>query len=267
MPGPIPSSEEPGETDVLALCYHAVSPRWPADLSVTPHSFANQVEHLARHGYRGVTFTEAALGKVTGKCVAITFDDGYLSTIRLARPTLDRFGMVGTLFVPTDYIGGGPMIWPGVDRWMGSEHEAELMPMSWEDVRELADSGWEIGSHTKSHPHLPQISDQQLEEELVGSRLICEQVLERPCPSIAYPYGDHDGRVIAAAERAGYAAGATVPQQLQGQSPYASPRVGIYHSDGALVFRLKISPLVRRARRSRAWAPLADAARRLIPGR
>ena len=249
--------------DVLALCYHAVSPDWPAELSVSPQSLAEQVEHLAERGYRAITFSEAVLGEVSGKTVAITFDDGYASTVRLARPILDRFGMRATVFVPTDYIGGGPMSWPGIDNWVGTEHEPELVPMSWEEVRELADAGWEIGSHTKSHPRLPQISDRQLEEELVESRRTCEQMLDRPCRSIAYPYGDHDQRVVAATGRAGYSAAGTFPARTPAPEPLAWPRIGVFHDDSMRVFRVKVSPAVRRVRRSRAWGPLVAPLRKL----
>ena len=204
---------------MIALCYHAVSQTWPAELSVTPENLSAQLEQLAKRGYRGVTFSEMALGEVEGNCVAVTFDDGYRSNFRLARPILERLEMPGTLYVPTDYVGGGPMSWAGIDHWLGSEHEGELVPVSWEEARELADAGWEIGSHTKSHPRLTEVSDQQLERELVDSRLTCERMLERPCRSIAYPYSDYDERVVAAAERAGYATGATVPERLLAPSP------------------------------------------------
>ena len=251
-------------TDILTLCYHAVSPRWTARISITPAALESQVEYLARRGYKGVRFTEAVLGEVEGKCVAITFDDGYASTFRLARPILDRFGMAGTLFIPTDYLGGGPMSWPGIEQWIGTEHEQELLPMSWEQARELADAGWEIGSHTKSHPLLTEMPDERLQEELVGSRLICEQMLDRPCRSIAYPYAEQDARVVAAAARAGYATGTASREHLLEPSAHAWPRVGVYHEDSLRVFRLKASPLVRRIRRSGAMMALADAARRVI---
>lgn len=243
-------------SDTLVLCYHAVSPTWPAALSVTPQQLTAQLRHLAERGYRGVTFGEAVRGEGNGKTVAITFDDGYRSVIELARPILDRFEMPGTAFVPTDFIGGeAPMSWPGVDQWLGGEHERELMPMSWEQAQELSAAGWEIGSHTKSHPHLPEISDAALAEELAGSRRECEQRLG-PCLSIAYPYGDHDDRVVEAAAAAGYTAAATLPAGNPRPTPLRWPRVGIYHTDDQRSFRLKASPTVRRLRGSRAWPPL-----------
>jgi peptidoglycan/xylan/chitin deacetylase (PgdA/CDA1 family) len=249
--------------DVLILCYHAVSPIWPAELSLSPESLAEQLEYLAGRGYRGITFTEAVLGEVAGKAIAITFDDGYASTFRLARPILERFGMPGTVFVPTDYIGGGPMSWPGIDQWIGGDHEKELLPMSWDDARELADAGWEIGSHTKSHPRLTEIPDDQLAEELVESRRTCEERLDRPCQSIAYPYGDHDDRVVAATSRAGYSSAATLPSRTPVPAPLAWPRVGVFYHDSMRVFRVKVSPTMRRLRRSRAWRPLVEPLRKL----
>ena len=152
-----------------------------------------------------MTFTEAVGGDVSGKVVAITFDDGYRSVFELAQPILKRFGMPGTVFVPTDFLGREqPMQWPGIDHWSGGEHQHELMPMSWEQARELIDQGWEIGSHTKSHPRLTEISDEALESELRESRLECEHKLGVECRSLAFPYGNHDARVVAAAETAGY---------------------------------------------------------------
>jgi peptidoglycan/xylan/chitin deacetylase (PgdA/CDA1 family) len=239
--------------DALVLCYHAVSPTWPAALSVTPERLATQLHHLVARGYCGATFSQIVRGEAPSKAVAITFDDGYRSVHRLARPILDEFGMLATLFVPTDFIGSEePMAWPGIDRWLGGEHERELIPMSWDEVRELRDAGWEIGSHTKSHPKLTQVSDAELVEQLAGSRLECEHQLGA-CDSIAFPYGDHDDRVVEAAAAAGYTAAATLPADYPRPTPLRWPRIGIYHADNGSSFRLKASPVVRKLRGSRLW--------------
>ena len=247
----------------LVLCYHAVSTAWPAELSVTPERFERQLEVFARRGYRGVTFAEVVRGEAPKRSVAVTFDDGYASTLRVAQPILERLEMPATLFVPTDYMGGGPMAWPGIDHWLGTEHERELDPLSWQEVRLLAEAGWEIGSHTKSHPHLTEISDEQLEVELTESREVCEEQLGQPCSTIAYPFGDHDERVIAAAGAAGYEAAATFPSALTRPMPLAWPRIGVFHHDTQRIFRAKISPRVIRMRHSRAWHLLGPALRKL----
>ena len=164
--------------------------------------------------------------------------------------------------MPTDYIGTGePMRWPGIDQWYGGPHEAELLPMTWSELAMLADAGWEVGSHTRSHPRLTQLDDTSLQDELRGSRTACEQQLSRPCRTLAYPYGDHDRRVVAAARAAGYEAACTLPEDFRTDDALRTPRVGIYQRDSVTIFRLKTSPWTRRARRSRAWPPVSRAVR------
>jgi peptidoglycan/xylan/chitin deacetylase (PgdA/CDA1 family) len=252
--------------DLVVLCYHAVSEDWRAPMAVTPEGLDSQLAYLARRGYRGVTFAEALAGRSDGRRVAITFDDGYRSVIRLARPILESHGMPATVFVPTNLIGSErPMGWPGIDRWHGGPHEGELTPMSWEEARELVELGWEIGSHTCSHPQLTKLDDTQLRTELESSRAECEQRLERPCESLAYPYGDVDERVMEAAMAAGYSAAAAVEALVGPPSPYRWPRVGVYQIDGGRSFRLKVSRPLRRLQRSRAWGLLDTAVRPVRP--
>jgi peptidoglycan/xylan/chitin deacetylase (PgdA/CDA1 family) len=76
--------------------------------------------------------------------------------------------------------------------------------MSWQDLKQLQSDGHEIGSHTRSHPILPLATDGELIDELAGSREALEQKLGTPVLSFCYPNGDHDARVMAAVERAGY---------------------------------------------------------------
>jgi peptidoglycan/xylan/chitin deacetylase (PgdA/CDA1 family) len=250
-------------SEVLVLAYHAVSERWPADLSVTPERLAWQLGRLAARGYRGATFHQAVTDPPADKTVAVTFDDGFRSVATLAFPILRRQGIPATVFVPTDHVGSGaPMAWPGIDQWLGGPHDAELLPMTWTDLAMLADAGWEVGSHTRSHPRLTRLGDASLHDELRRSRETCERRLCRPCVTLAYPYGDHDGRVVAAARAAGYEAACTLPEEFSGDDPLRTPRVGVYHGDGPVVFRLKASPWTRRARRSAAWPAASRAVRR-----
>ena len=254
--------------DRLMLCYHAVSETWPATLSVTPERLEEQLAWLADEGYRGVTATEmASPRRRRERLVAVTFDDAYRSVLERALPILDAAGMPGTLFVPTDFPDRpGPMAWPGIDQWLDGPHRDELECLTWEELRGLADAGWEIGSHTCSHPRLTQLDDAMLAAELRASRRTCEERLERPCRSIAYPYGDVDDRVVAAAGEAGYEVGVALPARWHRPEPLRWPRVGVYHGDGDRRFRSKVSPLSRRLR-ARAPDRLVGLARRALrPG-
>ena len=250
-------------TDTIVLCYHAVSPTWTADLSTTPELFERQLELLVRRGYRGVTFSQA-VAQPAGKTLAVTFDDAYRSVLELAQPILDRLGLPATVFAPTDGVeAGGVLSWPGIDQWLGGPHEHELAPMSWQQLRSLAEAGWEIGSHTATHPHLTSLEDAALEDELTRSKAVCEARLDAPCPTLAYPYGDVDARVVAATARAGYAAAAALPSRLGANDPLEWPRVGVYRADDERRFRAKVSPSVRRLRRSSLWSAL-EASRGLL---
>jgi peptidoglycan/xylan/chitin deacetylase (PgdA/CDA1 family) len=243
--------------DVLVLCYHAVSERWPASISLTPGMLEEQLELLVRRGYSGATFESVANSPPSGKTVVVTFDDGYRSVFELAAPILERLSLPGCVYVVTDYPATPerPMDWDGIDRWLGTEYEDELLPMSWDQVGQLADAGWEVGSHTTSHPHLSEVADDaELARELEGSRAELEERLRRPCRTLAYPYGDHDERVIAAAARAGYAAASTLPGRIpRTPSALAWPRVGVYREDDPRRVRMKFSRPLRALRATPLW--------------
>jgi peptidoglycan/xylan/chitin deacetylase (PgdA/CDA1 family) len=236
-------------SDVLVLCYHALSERWPAALSTTPERFEEQLELLLRRGYKPATFS-AALDAPTGdRTLAVTFDDAYRSVKELALPIMERLGVPGTVFAPTDWVGRDePMHWDGIDQWLGGPHEQELLCLGWPELRELAGAGWEVGSHTRSHPRLTTLDDDRLAAELRDSREACADGMGRPCRSIAYPYGDVDARVIDATRTAGYELGAALPKRHGSRNRLDWPRVGVYNRDDLRRFKLKVSPLLRRLR-------------------
>lgn len=221
-------------SDPLVLCYHGISEDWPDETAVTPAAFAEQVESLLARGYRGATLTDALTAPRHAKTLVVTFDDAVTSVDVHARPVLDRLGVPATVFVPTDVAGSGaPMAWDGLDRWVGGPHEPELACMGWDRLRELADAGWEIGSHTCSHPRLTTLPDDRLDAELVESKAECERRLGRTCHSIAYPYSDVDARVARATRAAGYSVGVTVPLLPTASLPLLWSRVGVYRGDSA----------------------------------
>jgi peptidoglycan/xylan/chitin deacetylase (PgdA/CDA1 family) len=240
---------------VIVLCYHAVSESWPAVLCVKPSELERQLGVLLARGYRGATFTDAVHSRDRRQLLAVTFDDAYRSISQHAFPILARLGLPATVFVPSAFAGREtPMAWPGIEDWLDGPHEAELTPMSWGELGRLADAGWEIGSHTRTHPRLTSLGDAALARELTGSRRDCEEALGRECRSLAYPYGDHDPRVVGAALEAGYEAAATLPAAWHRPEPLRWPRIGVYNADGARRFRLKVSPAVRRLRATGAFA-------------
>jgi peptidoglycan/xylan/chitin deacetylase (PgdA/CDA1 family) len=225
--------------------------------AVTQDQLERQLGHLKRRGWRTSSFREAAQTPQTQRTMVITFDDALRSVKQLAFPVLESLGLTATVFAPTAYVSSGEhCAWSGLDRWMGTPHADELLPMSWSDLAELAERSWEIGSHTCTHPHLTRLDNVTLRRELEESREASVSHLGYPLATVAYPYGDADERVAAFAERAGYEAGAGLASDLRLLGRYRYPRIGIYHRDRAWRFRVKTTPVIRRARASRGWGTL-----------
>jgi peptidoglycan/xylan/chitin deacetylase (PgdA/CDA1 family) len=238
----------------LIVCYHAVSATWDSPLAVSEDVLEAQLGALHRRGYAGFTFAEAerrrAAGTLPPRSAVVTFDDGYASTAK-ARPILDRLGWPATVFAVTSFTASGEdLAWSGTEHWRSTPHAHELTPLGWDGLAELAAAGWEVGSHTVSHPRLPELGDDALARELVTSRDAIAERLGR-CETIAYPYGAVDRRVAAATAAAGYLAACTLPSALTIDEPHLRPRVGLYERDTGARLWLKVSRTGLRARRSR----------------
>ena len=76
--------------------------------------------------------------------------------------------------------------------------------MSWTQVRALSDAGHEIGSHSLSHPLLPQCTQDEVRDEVTASKLRIEQQLGKPVETFCYPNGDTSDWVSRAVLGAGY---------------------------------------------------------------
>jgi peptidoglycan/xylan/chitin deacetylase (PgdA/CDA1 family) len=248
-------------SDLLVLCYHGISETWPAPTTVRPGDFEQQLSELVRRGYRGATLSQALTVPPAEKTLVVTFDDAHSSVGELAAPVMAELGLPGTVYVPTGYPDTDrPMAWDGYDIWLGTEHEHELSCMGWEQLLALAAAGWEIGSHTKTHPRLSKIGDEPIKTELTESRRECEEKMGAPCTSIAYPYSDYDDRAVRAAGHAGYRFAVTVPRGPASPLPLQWPRVGVYNGEDARKVRL-------RARARRLSSPLPIRAVQALRGR
>jgi peptidoglycan/xylan/chitin deacetylase (PgdA/CDA1 family) len=224
----------------LVLCYHAVSHRWPDPLAVPVEALEQQLRMLLRAGMRPVPAAGVMANR--RRTFHVTFDDAYRS-VRTAVPVLERLGIPATVFVCSDHACSGRRLdVPELRDRMGPDPD-ELLTMSWETLRELAERGVEIGSHSASHAHLTELGDDELRHELAGSREQIEDELGRPCRFLSYPYGEDDVRVRAAAQHAGYQAAYTLRAHRRRAGAFGLPRVDVYGWDGMGRFAVKASPL------------------------
>jgi peptidoglycan/xylan/chitin deacetylase (PgdA/CDA1 family) len=238
----------------LILCYHAVDSAWHSHLSISEELFVSHMAALEKRGYVGLTFVDAerlrAADALPKRSVVVTFDDGYATTMIRCKRFLDAVGFPATVFVVTSFVESGkPMCWPGVEKWT-ERTPLEMQPLNWPALVGLVEAGWEVGSHTVSHPLLTELEDESLGEQLAASRL---RIIEElgACETIAYPYGVADERVAIAAAGAGYIAGCTLKPAHRVDEPYRRPRVGLFSHDRGLRQWAKLSPTVGRLRRTR----------------
>jgi peptidoglycan/xylan/chitin deacetylase (PgdA/CDA1 family) len=219
------------------LCYHAVSETWDDPLAVGTATIERQLKNLLRRGYSPAPLEQVAAGG--RRLFHVTFDDAYRST-RLVVPLLERLGVSATVFACSGFAeSGAPLLIPELlERSSGDE----LATMDWDMLRELVRHGIEVGSHTVTHAHLTEASDDELHRELRRSRERIETELGRPCSYVAYPYGDENARVRTAARDAGYSRGFSL-RSTATDSPLGCPRIEIYRGDGPFGFALKTSRL------------------------
>jgi peptidoglycan/xylan/chitin deacetylase (PgdA/CDA1 family) len=222
----------------VVLCYHAVSDTWEHLLSVRPRAFERQLKLMRARGYVAAPAAGILAGR--GRLFHVTFDDA-LRSVSNAVPILERLRVPATVFACTAFAENGRALdVPELAR-EASAQPAELATMGWEELAALAEHGVEIGSHTKTHPHLRALSDLELRAELGGSRERLEDVLGRRCRFLAFPYGEHDERVRAAARASGYDAAFALPGRSQLWDPFALPRIGIWRQTGLARALLKTS--------------------------
>lgn len=230
----VPPSQR--DRPVPILMYHVINDPPPGaglpELYVAKADFAAQMSWLKDHGYSAVTMQQVydlwrrgvALPR---RPVVISFDDGYLSVWSNALPIMKRAGMRGVLNLELNELDQ-------VDQGGISEQQ----------VRALMAAGWEIDSHTLTHPDLTAIDDAQLRRELVSSRRQIRRRFGRPANFFCYPSGRYDPRVVAAVEAAGYLGATTTnfgnagPDQL-----FTLNRVRVDRSDGTDGFIRKLRDL------------------------
>jgi peptidoglycan/xylan/chitin deacetylase (PgdA/CDA1 family) len=216
---------------VPILMYHVIS-KAPvgvanAELWVGEDVFAEQMRALHAAGYEAITLQQAWDGWERGgplprKPIVLSFDDGYLSHYTHAKPVLHELGWPGVLYLTIKAIGPGGL----------SERQ----------LHSLIKAGWELDSHTLSHPDLTTLDDETLARELSHSRRELQRRFGVPANFFAYPAGRYDARVQAAAEAAGYTAATTVDEGIASRrdDPFALHRVRVNASDtaGSLLTRL-----------------------------
>jgi len=128
-----------------------------------------------------------------GRFFAITFDDGYEEVLTLGLPILQEFGFTAAIFAVA-----------GEDHNRWDDGAARLL--THEQLRQWLQAGMEIGAHTCSHVHLPQVSGDIAHREIAESKTKLERAVNQAVTLFAYPYGEYNEASEQAVQAAGFRA-------------------------------------------------------------
>jgi len=228
---------------VLVLMYHIIAEPLAAQEArycCSPRRFAAQMRHLRESGMRLVSLEELAdafdgRGEWPELGVAVTFDDGFADTFSNALPVIGRYRVPATMFAVADRIGAS-------NEWMSSRGFPQRRLMSAAELRAMHGAGVAIGSHTRTHPRLPEIDAAAQREEIGGSKTRLEDTLGHSVTTFAYPYGLFDDDSRAAVATAGYRLACSTRSGFNGPEAdrYLLRRVEVYGSDNLWQFRQKL---------------------------
>lgn len=203
-------------TSTMILCYHGITERLGRDpedrsaIALERALFFAQLKYLKRN-YKVIALRDYLVARqskqsVPKNSVILTFDDGLRNFLTVAAPILNELDLPATMFLVTDRVEARDQsnlgsIWAPLD---------DRISLSWSEARALQSTrAIEFGSHTCSHPELPQLSA-NVDRELRGSfGAICENLPDAFPPSLAYPYGNCSQWIAETARSAGYSCALT----------------------------------------------------------
>ena len=119
------------------------------------------------------------------KLIVLTFDDGNVSDYTFTAPLLKKYGFGATFFIPSGWVGGDGRL-------------------NWQQMQELDQGGFEIGSHSKTHPRMVGMSREDTFNEIDGVDKACfANGVTKPV-SFAWPGGHVSDDHFSVFEQKGY---------------------------------------------------------------
>lgn len=164
------------------------------------------------------------------KAVILSYDDGLIQDRRLV-DVLNRFGLKGTFHLVSGFLDTQ-------NDWLIDVTGERAQYLRADELATLF-AGHEVSSHSVTHPGLTSVSDQEVLRQVDEDRRTLQQLTGQPVLSHAYPFGDHDDRVVdllkgtslLAARTGGQSGAFALPQDLLRWEPTAHHLNAMPHID------------------------------------
>lgn len=158
---------------------------------IKKEDFYRQIEHLVDEGFIGLNVSEGlSFGNSNKKGIVITFDDGCETDLLIAAPILKEFNFNATFYVVAGLIGK-----PGY--------------LSQNQLLELSNLGFEIGSHSMTHRFLSDLHNSDLRYEIYDSKIHLEQIIGKTIHHFSCPGGRWSKNVVRIVKESGYSSMST----------------------------------------------------------
>lgn len=237
-----------GHHSLVILVYHHIDTSTPASTSTDPDLFEQHLEYLNDNDFSVLPVEQAIQTLMNGqslpkKAVAITFDDGYESIYKTAFPLLKKYQFPFSVFVSTQPI----------NQQFGAM-------MSWQNLKEMAESGATILNHTVSHAHLLELNDEQLQMEISKAQSEINDNLGETPAVFAYPFGEYNRDIANKLKQQGYFALAQYSGPAsQYSDPQALPRFSMSGNYAQMdQFTLKVNTLPMPIIEQQEYEPVFD---------
>ena len=169
------------------LSYHSISDE-NCPLSLNISEFEKQLIYFKNKNFESVFFNE--IGDNKKKQFIITFDDGYKDLIENSLPLLKKYNFKATCYIVSNFIGK-TNIW---DENFKNIKKKKLMDKA--DIKLWIDNGMKIGSHSKNHKKMQDLDQNEINNEVLGSKNYLEDLTGNLVDSFCYPYGYYNNSII-----------------------------------------------------------------------
>ena len=172
---------------IPVLLYHSINDN-NSPISLKINFFENQLKYLKKNGYKTIDFNE--IEKKENKTIIITFDDGYKDVFYNALPILKKYNFKATCFVVSNLIGETNS-WDENDKNITKKKLMNKM-----DIALWVKNGMKIGSHSKNHKNLTNLSYEIMLNEITESKFYLENLIDSSVDSFCYPYGSFNEKIV-----------------------------------------------------------------------
>jgi len=206
-------------------------------LAVKPEIFKKQMKYLKDNNYQVIKLSNLVNLLKNGeelpkKIVVLTFDDGFKNNYSNAFPILKEYNFPATIFLTVGWVGKEVITSPG-----------NFPALNWNEIEEMHKSGLiDFQPHTMTHPKLDRITLGEIESEIIQSKKIIQERLNKKCFFFAPPKGRYSQEIKEILENEGFEAVLTIKKGFikKGDNLFNLKRIAVNSTTSFIQFKSRI---------------------------